>query len=62
MYLRHKPVEVGVGWPLHVKGAVADLIDGFIVKQDSHISVLKERVVDRTCNTRFRTKPDIHHM
>nr|CAB3461411.1 unnamed protein product [Digitaria exilis] len=44
MYLRHKPVEVGVGWALNVKGAAADVIDGLIVKQDSHISVLKEGV------------------
>ena len=42
MYLRHKPVEVGVGWALNVKGAAADVIDGLIVEQDSNISVLQE--------------------
>ena len=44
MYLRHKPVEVGVGWALNVKGAAADVVDGLIVKQDSNISVLEEGV------------------
>ena len=43
-YLRHKPVKVGVGWALNVKGAAADVIDGLIVKKDRHISVLKEGV------------------
>ena len=43
-YLRHKPVEVGVGWALNVKGATADVIDGLIVEQDRNISVLKEGV------------------
>ena len=44
MYLRHKPVEVGVGWALNVKGAAADVVDGLVVKQDSDISVLEEGV------------------
>ena len=35
---------MGVCWALNVKGAAADVIDGLIVKEDSHISVLKERV------------------
>ena len=44
LYLRHKPVEVGVGWALNIKGATADVIDGLIVEKDSHVSVLKEGV------------------
>ena len=43
-YLGHKPVEVGVGWALNVKGAAADVVDGLIVEKDSDISVLEERV------------------
>jgi hypothetical protein len=41
-YLRNKAVEVGVGGPLNIERAPTDIIDGFIVKEHSNISVLKE--------------------
>lgn len=41
-YLRNKAVQVGVGGALNVKGAPADVINGFIIKKHCHISVLKE--------------------
>jgi hypothetical protein len=41
LYLRHKPVEVGVGWALNIEGATADVVDGLVVEKDSHIGVLK---------------------
>ena len=37
-------VEVGVGWALNVEVSSADIIDGFVVKHDGDISVLKKRV------------------
>lgn len=43
-YLRNKPVEVGVSGSLNVKRSAADIVDGFIVEQHSHISVLQEWV------------------
>jgi hypothetical protein len=43
-YLGHKPVEVGVGWALNVKGAAADIVDGLVVEQYGDISVLEEGV------------------
>jgi hypothetical protein len=46
--LGHKPVLVGVGWALNVKVAVADVVDGLIVKQDGDISVLRREWVDMT--------------
>jgi len=42
MYLRHKPVEVGVGWALNVKGSLAYVIDSFIVKKHNDISVFNQ--------------------
>jgi hypothetical protein len=43
-YLGYKPVEVGVGWALNVKGAAADVVDGLVVEQYGDISVLEEGV------------------
>jgi hypothetical protein len=44
MYLRDKPVEVGVGGSLNVKRTLADIIDSFIVKKHSHICVFQKGV------------------
>lgn len=43
-YLGHEAVEVGVGGPLDVQGAPADVVDGLIVEQDGDVGVLQERV------------------
>lgn len=43
-YLRNKAVEVGVGGTLNVERASADVINGFIVQEDSNIGVLQERM------------------
>ena len=37
-------VQVGVGWSLDVKVSSADIVDGFVVKHDCDIGVLKEGV------------------
>merc|ERR1719273_1124335 len=42
--LRDKSVQVGVGWSLNVKISSADIVDGFVVKHDCNIGVLKEGV------------------
>jgi len=42
--LGDKSVEVGVGWSLDIKSSSADIVDGFVVKHDSDISMLKKRV------------------
>jgi hypothetical protein len=42
--LRDETVEVGVGGALNVKCTAADVIDGLVIKHDSDISVLEERV------------------
>jgi len=42
--LRDETVQVGVGRSLDVEGSPADVIDGFIVQQDSNVGVLQERV------------------
>lgn len=40
--LGDKSVEVSVGWSLDVKGSSADIVDSFVIKHDSDISMLKE--------------------
>jgi len=42
--LGNKSVKVGVGGSFNVKRSTADVIDGFVIKHDSDISVLKKGV------------------
>ena len=42
--LSDESVEVGVGWSLNIEGSSADIIDGFVIKHNGDISMLKERV------------------
>jgi len=42
--LRDESVEVGVGGSLNIKGSSTDIVDGFVIKHDSDISMLKEGV------------------
>jgi len=42
--LGNQPVEVGVCWTLNVQRAAANVIHSLIVKHDSNISVLQQRV------------------
>lgn len=43
-YLRNQTVKVGVSGAFDVQGAPADVIDGLVVEQHSHISVFKQGV------------------
>jgi hypothetical protein len=42
--LGNESVQVGVGWSFNVKISSADIVDGFVIKHNSDISVLKEGV------------------
>jgi len=42
--LGNKSVEVGVGGSFDVQLSSADIVDGFVVKHDSDVSVFKEGV------------------
>ena len=42
--LRDQPVEVGVGRPLDVEAAAADVVHGLVVEHDGHVGVLEQRV------------------
>jgi hypothetical protein len=42
--LSDETVEVGVGWAFDVEGSAADVVDSLVVKHDSNVSVLQERV------------------
>lgn len=42
--LGDEAVQVGIGGSLDVEGSPADVVDGFIVQQDSHVGVLQEGV------------------
>ena len=42
--LGNQPVEVGVGRALNVERAAADVVDGFVIKHNSDVGVLEERV------------------
>ncbi|WVZ23796.1 hypothetical protein V8G54_002340 [Vigna mungo] len=42
--LRDEAVQVGVSGSLDVEGSPADVVDGFIVQEDSHVGVLQEGV------------------
>jgi hypothetical protein len=42
--LSNKSVQVGVGGSLNIEVSSADIIDGFVIKHNGDISVLKERV------------------
>lgn len=39
-----QPVQVGVGGPLNVKVAAADIVKGFVVKAKGAVSVFEESV------------------
>merc|ERR1719346_835560 len=39
--LADQPVEVGVGWPLNVQVATADVVDGLVVNHEGAVGVLK---------------------
>merc|ERR1712054_10774 len=42
--LSNESVQVGVGWSLNIKVSSADIIDGFVIKDNGNIGVLKEGV------------------
>jgi hypothetical protein len=42
--LRNQTVQVGVRWALNVKGATADVVQGFVINHESNIGVLKHTV------------------
>jgi len=42
--LSDESVQVGVGWSLDIEVSSGDIVDGLVIKHDSDISVLKERV------------------
>jgi len=42
--LSNESVQVGVGWSFNIEVSSADIIDGFVIKDHSDISVLKKRV------------------
>ena len=42
--LCNESVQVGVGWSLDIKVSSADIIDSFIIKHDSNISMFEEGV------------------
>merc|ERR1719162_438420 len=42
--LSDEAVQVGVGWALDIEGTAADIVDGLVVKHDSNVGVLEERV------------------
>jgi hypothetical protein len=42
--LSDESVEVGVGWSFDVKSSSADIVDSFIIKHDSNISMFEEGV------------------
>jgi hypothetical protein len=42
--LSNESVQVGVGWSFNIKVSSANIIDSFVIKDDSDISVLKKRV------------------
>merc|ERR1712213_175742 len=39
--LANQPVEVGVGWPLNVQVATADVVDGLVVNHEGAVGVLQ---------------------
>jgi len=42
--LSNKSVQVGVGWSLNIKVSSADIIDGFVIKDNGNIGMLKKGV------------------
>merc|ERR1711978_877528 len=42
--LADQPVEVGVGWPLNVQVATADVVDGLVVNHEGTVGVLQSGV------------------
>jgi len=42
--LGNESVQIGVGWSLDVEVSSADVIDGFVIKDDGNIGMLEKRV------------------
>ena len=42
--LGNESVQVGVGWSLNIEISSADIIDGFVIKNNGNISVFKKRM------------------
>jgi len=42
--LGNESVQVGVGWSLDIEISSADIIDGFVIEDNSNIGMLKEGV------------------
>jgi hypothetical protein len=42
--LGNESVQVGVGWSLDIEVSSADIIDGFVIKDDGNIGVLEKGV------------------
>ena len=42
--LGNESVQVGVGWSLDIKVSSADIIDGFVIKDDGNIGMLEKRM------------------
>ena len=42
--LSNKSVQVSVGWSFNIKSSSTDIVDGFIIKHDCNISMLKKRM------------------
>ena len=37
----HKPIQIGVGWPLNVQVTTTDIVDSFVVNHEGAVGVLK---------------------
>ncbi len=42
--LRYQSVQIGISWPLNIKGSSAYVIDSFIVQEHRHVCVFKQRM------------------
>jgi hypothetical protein len=42
--LSNKSIQVSVGWSFNIEISSADIIDGFVIKNNCNISVLEKRV------------------
>ena len=43
--LGNESVQVGIGWSLNVEVSSADIIDSFVIKDDSNIGMLKKIIL-----------------
>ena len=39
--MTNEPVQIGVGWPLNIQVATADVIDGLVVNHEGAVRVLQ---------------------